>query len=321
MIRWSTTVVVVALAAIAAAVSYEHLSAVIASKGLATGVTASLVPAIPDLLVYAASMCTLDATRRGVRPNWLVWVGLVVGIGSTLAGNVLHGIERGIVGAAFSALPAVALVLAFEMLMILVRSGTAAQSSKMVADLPPLNQLSAIPCDTESDKTARDPEQSAPEMSSSPMGEEDHEVRVPGVPDDVPAVPEPVPERRSLLAGLPVLGPIEGFPRAALAASDGGRRVQVSVRVPGVPVQVGAVPGAGKPDDEDAVPDPQVRAGAGVPEASEVQVQGAQHFAAYLTAGRVPTVKEIKDGLRVGTDKAREVREHLVYLVDSGTRP
>ncbi|MFC4535678.1 hypothetical protein [Sphaerisporangium dianthi] len=104
---------------------------------------------------------------------------------------------------------------------------------------------------------------------------------VPVVPDDVPDVPERVP----LLAGLPVLGPVEGFPRPVLAAGDAPRRTVVSERVPG-PRDV--------PED--------------VP---EMYLKAVEHFADDLDQGRIPPYRRIKDELHIGQDKAQEVRAYL----------
>jgi len=107
VIRWSTALAVVGVAAIAAVVSYEHASALVRVHG-ESGWTGRLIPLTVDGLVYASSMVMLDAARRGVRvpalTRWLLGLGIV----ATLAANVAYGLGHGIIGSAVAAWPAVA---------------------------------------------------------------------------------------------------------------------------------------------------------------------------------------------------------------------
>jgi len=113
---------VVGVAAVAAAVSYEHASALVRAHG-ESGWTGRLVPLTVDGLIYASSMVMLDSVRRGVRvpalARWLLGLGIV----ATLAANVAHGLGHGIIGAAVAAWPAVALVGSYELLMMIIRGG------------------------------------------------------------------------------------------------------------------------------------------------------------------------------------------------------
>ena len=69
-IRLSTAVAVLAVAGIAAYVSYWHAYAVVRAHG-ESGITARLEPATIDGLVYASSMVVLYAARTGCRsPPW-----------------------------------------------------------------------------------------------------------------------------------------------------------------------------------------------------------------------------------------------------------
>jgi Protein of unknown function (DUF2637) len=69
-IRISTAVAVLAVAGIAAYVSYWHAYAVVRAHG-ETGITARLEPATIDGLVYASSMVVLYAARHRCRyPPW-----------------------------------------------------------------------------------------------------------------------------------------------------------------------------------------------------------------------------------------------------------
>lgn len=125
MIRWSTTLVVLLLAAVAGVVSYRHALEVVTAHG-ESGWVAYLVPLTVDGLIYASSMVLLYAARNGHRAPLLARFTLGLGILATLAANVATGLTHGPVGAIVAAWPAVALVLAYELLMWLVRRATAA---------------------------------------------------------------------------------------------------------------------------------------------------------------------------------------------------
>ena len=109
VIRWSTALAVVGVAAVAAVVSYEHASALVRAHG-EMGWTGRLIPLTVDGLNYASSMAMLDSARRGVRvpslARWLLGLGTI----ATLAANVAHGLGQGLIGATVGAWPAVALV-------------------------------------------------------------------------------------------------------------------------------------------------------------------------------------------------------------------
>jgi hypothetical protein len=120
VIRWSTALAVVGVAAIAAVVSYEHASALVRAHG-ESGWTGRLILLTVDGLIDASSMVMLDSARRRVRvpalARWLLGVGIV----ATLAANVVHGLGHGLIGAGVAAWPAVALVGSYELLMMIIR--------------------------------------------------------------------------------------------------------------------------------------------------------------------------------------------------------
>lgn len=92
-IRLSTVVAVLAVACIAAYVSYWHAYAVVCAHG-ESGVTARLEPATIDGLVYASSMVNLYAARHGLPvPTLARWL-LGLGIAATLAANMAQGRMR-----------------------------------------------------------------------------------------------------------------------------------------------------------------------------------------------------------------------------------
>ncbi|WP_173390840.1 DUF2637 domain-containing protein [Actinomadura litoris] len=122
MIRASTAAVVVGIGAIAAYISYRHALDVATAHG-EPGATGRLVPLTVDGLVYVASMVMLDAARRRVQAPALARFALVLGIGATVAVNVLHGVAHGPVGSVIAAWPAITLVVAVELLMGMIRRG------------------------------------------------------------------------------------------------------------------------------------------------------------------------------------------------------
>ena len=121
LIRISTAVAVLAVASVAAYVSYWHAYAVVRTHG-ESGLTARLEPATIDGLVYASSMVILYAARHGSPvPRLARWL-LGLGIAATLTANMAQGWSHGPVGAAVAAWPAVSLVGSYELLVWLIRT-------------------------------------------------------------------------------------------------------------------------------------------------------------------------------------------------------
>jgi hypothetical protein len=131
-IRLSTAAAVLAVAGIAAYVSYGHAYAVVLAHG-ETGITARLEPATIDVLVYASSMVVLYAAWHRVPvPSLARWL-LALGIAATLTANMAQGWSHGLVGAVVAAWPAVSLVGSYELLVWLIRtSGPAARGPSAV---------------------------------------------------------------------------------------------------------------------------------------------------------------------------------------------
>ena len=125
-IRLSTAAAVLAVAGIAAYVSYWHAYAVVRAHG-ETGITARLEPATIDGLIWASSMVVLYAARHRLPvPSLARWL-LALGIAATLTANMAQGWSHGTVGAVVAAWPAVSLVGSYELLIWLIHtSGTAA---------------------------------------------------------------------------------------------------------------------------------------------------------------------------------------------------
>jgi len=124
VIRISTAVAVLAVAGVAAYVSYWHAYAVVCAHG-ENGITARLEPATIDGLVYASSMVNLYAARHRLPvPALARWL-LALGIIATLAANMAQGWSHGPVGAVIAAWPAVSLVGSYELLVWIIRTAAA----------------------------------------------------------------------------------------------------------------------------------------------------------------------------------------------------
>jgi hypothetical protein len=121
LIKITTALAVLAMAGVAAIISYQHAYELVSSHG-GGGVTARLLPFTVDGLIWAASMVVLDASRRNQRVPRLAACGLGAGILATVGANLAHGLGHGPVGAVVSAWPARALVGSFELLMLLIRN-------------------------------------------------------------------------------------------------------------------------------------------------------------------------------------------------------
>jgi Protein of unknown function (DUF2637) len=106
VIRWSTAVAVLDLAAVAAVASCEHAYDLVRAHG-ESGWTAHIIPLTVDRLIYASSMVMLDSARRKTPvpalARWLLGLGI----------------------AAVAAWPAVALVGSYELLMMVIRGSQA----------------------------------------------------------------------------------------------------------------------------------------------------------------------------------------------------
>jgi hypothetical protein len=99
VIRWSTALAVLGVAAVAAVASYEHAYDLVRAHG-ESGWTARLVPPTVDGLIYASSMVMLDSARRKSQVLALARWLLGLCITATLAANVAHGLGHGLTGTA-----------------------------------------------------------------------------------------------------------------------------------------------------------------------------------------------------------------------------
>ena len=128
LIRITTALAVATVAAVAAVISYRHAYELVSTHG-ETGATARLVPFTVAGLILAASMLTLDASRRNRPVPPLARWCLAAGILATIGANLAHGLGHGPIGALVSAWPALALAGSFELLMTLIRTEPGASAT------------------------------------------------------------------------------------------------------------------------------------------------------------------------------------------------
>jgi hypothetical protein len=120
-VRWTAVLAVVAVAGVAAYVSYWHAVEVVTHHG-EPGMVGHLYPVVIDGIIVAASMVLLDVARHRENAPPLAWWLLGTGIAVTLAANVTYGARFGLSGALWAAWPATAFVGCYELLMLLVRA-------------------------------------------------------------------------------------------------------------------------------------------------------------------------------------------------------
>jgi hypothetical protein len=130
-IRYTTIGAVSVVALVAAFVSYRHALQVVRANG-ESGLLALAYPLTIDGLIYCASMVLLNAARQGVRGHWLAYAALGLGIAATLAANLAAGLSFGPVGTLVASWPAPALVISYELLMIVIRSSVRAARPVLV---------------------------------------------------------------------------------------------------------------------------------------------------------------------------------------------
>jgi hypothetical protein len=111
---------VLAVAVVAGIVSFTHIETLALAHGY-TLTAARLLPVSVDGLIVAASLACLTEARARGEASRLPRAGLVLGILATLAANVAAGARFGIVGGLVNAWPAIAFIVASEILVGVMR--------------------------------------------------------------------------------------------------------------------------------------------------------------------------------------------------------
>ncbi|WP_238438619.1 DUF2637 domain-containing protein, partial [Frankia nepalensis] len=120
--RLATVASVLAVAGIAATVSYRHMRGVALEHG-EDPIAAAIIPISVDGLIVAASLTLLADSRAGRRRTWLPYTLLVLGSAASLAANVMHA-EPTLAARVIAAWPPLALIGAYELLMRQIRATT-----------------------------------------------------------------------------------------------------------------------------------------------------------------------------------------------------
>jgi hypothetical protein len=120
-VRLVTTLAVLAVAIVAAVVSFEHMRQLALTAG--EGWRAWLMPVSVDGLVLSASMVALTRRRAGQPVGALAWSALLLGLSASVAANIAAA-EPTLVGRAVASWPPLALGLSFELLLQLGRRQT-----------------------------------------------------------------------------------------------------------------------------------------------------------------------------------------------------
>jgi hypothetical protein len=212
LVRRTGYLAVLAVSGVAALISYWHAVAVVGKHG-EPGVYGHLYPATIDGLIIAASMVLLDSARNHEKPPRLAWWLVGAGIAGTLGANILDGVSYGFLGSIIAAWPAAAFVGAYEMIMVLIRSGARHARAQEVETVP------TVAIELPEAEQPKMPPGWAPWMQPQVFQEK------PRPPQEIPALPEPGP---SDTQEVPVLA--DGAPPAANDASSYAG--QVNVRSP-----------------------------------------------------------------------------------------
>jgi hypothetical protein len=125
-IRRTTVASVLVVAGVAATASYAHMR----SLGLRAGEgwRADVLPLSVDGLLVAASLVIYVRRRAGLHAGWLPWLGLVLGVLASVAANIAAA-EPTVLGRVVAAWPPLAFALSFELLVTVLRDGTAQTST------------------------------------------------------------------------------------------------------------------------------------------------------------------------------------------------
>jgi hypothetical protein len=163
---------VLAVAVVAGIVSFTHIEALALAHGY-TLMAARLLPVSVDGLIVASSLALLTEARSPHPRPGLARTGLVLGILATLAANVAAGAHFGIVGGLVNAWPAIAFIVASEILLRMLRAArdlpSAGETGETVATEVPTAPASApetvadtVPADVPEDVPGVEPVSTVP---------------------------------------------------------------------------------------------------------------------------------------------------------------
>jgi uncharacterized protein (DUF433 family) len=139
---WSIATIVL-VAVVGTAISSWHAYELVRSGGEPAPVAAGY-PLLIDGVIFMASMVILMYSRRGMRAPLLAWVALIFGALVTLAVNVAQGWDGGMLSRLVSAIPPLAVIGSYELLMKQIRlaavDAAAAAARRVASHLPPAEE-------------------------------------------------------------------------------------------------------------------------------------------------------------------------------------
>ena len=119
-IRRSSIATIVIVAVVGTAISSWHAYELVRAGGEPVLVAIGY-PTLIDGVIFMSSMNILQAARCGLRAPALAWVALIFGALVTLAVNVAHGWQGGLLSRLLSAIPPLAVIGSYELLMKQIR--------------------------------------------------------------------------------------------------------------------------------------------------------------------------------------------------------
>jgi hypothetical protein len=148
-IRIASIATIVIVAVVGTAISSWHAYELVRAGGEPVPVAAGY-PFLIDGVIFMASMVVLMYSRRGQRAPLLAWLALIFGALVTLAVNVAQAWDGGLLSRLVSAIPPLAVIGSYELLMKQIRLA-AADARQAVAELvashpqPPVEEVAEIP--------------------------------------------------------------------------------------------------------------------------------------------------------------------------------
>lgn len=124
VVRRTSVAAVLLVAAVAATCSYAHLYDLATAHG--EGWRASLVPLSIDGMLVAATLAIVSQRRQRKPAGWVPWLGLVLGILASLAGNVAAA-HADVIARLIAGWPPAALAVSIETLVVILRDAPAVE--------------------------------------------------------------------------------------------------------------------------------------------------------------------------------------------------
>ncbi|WP_128380507.1 DUF2637 domain-containing protein [Streptomyces cavernae] len=270
--------VIIALTAAAFWLSYAHLAEVALAHGMEDKeIRAWAWPATLDLFIVAGELLMLRAALAGRVDGWAIGL-TIVGSGGSIALNVAGvGVDAGLLEYTVAAVPPTAALLAFGALMRQIHQALAGHAESPV-EAAPVVEMERVP-------------DAVPETYL--------EIAAP-----VPGIPEAVPAGVALLPTFDCPGELRRAlrpeaPEPVLAAAPPRTRAEVHAEY--VPEETEA---ADESDEPEAADD-----GFGNPLSAVGYGLAAEQFKGQLLDGNLPSIRDIKNRLRVGQTRAKEIQD------------